>query len=80
MVPGALRKYRHLYEAEKRTQALRLEALLQSHLDGSSTEDGAEDGSPLNQAEDADGRGWDRTSDPSRVKAYWWGIRGSASG
>ena len=63
-----LRKYRHLYEAEKRTQALRLEALIQSHLDGSWTEDGTQGDSPLNQAGDADGRGWDRTSDPSRVK------------
>jgi integrase len=63
-----LRKYRHLYEAEKRTQALRLEALIQSHLDGSWTEDGTQGDSPLNQAGDDDGRGWDRTSDPSRVK------------
>jgi integrase len=63
-----LRRYRHLYEAEKRVQALRLEAFIRASLDGSWTEDPAEAENPLNQAEDADGRGWDRTSDPSRVK------------
>jgi integrase len=63
-----LRTYRHLYEAEKRTQALRLEALVRASLDESWTDDADEGASPLNEAVEADGRGWDRTSDPSRVK------------
>ncbi len=63
-----LRKYRHLYEGEKRVQALRLEAFIRASLDGSWTESPEDAEIPLNQAEDADGRGWDRTSDPSRVK------------
>ena len=63
-----LRTYRHLYEAEKRAQAMRLEALVRASLDESWTEDAAEADSPLNEAAEADGRGWDRTSDPSRVK------------
>lgn len=63
-----LRRYRHLYEAEKRVQALRLEAFIRASLDGSWTEEAAGAEIPLNQAEEDDGRGWDRTSDPSRVK------------
>jgi len=63
-----LRKYRHLYEGEKRVQALRLEAFIRASLDGSWTDDPAGAEIPLNQAEEDDGRGWDRTSDPSRVK------------
>ncbi len=63
-----LRMYRHLYEAEKRSQALRLESLVRSHLDGGWTEDSAEAGAPLNQAEEESGRTWDRTRDLSRVK------------
>ncbi len=63
-----LQRYRHLYEAEKRVQALRLEAFIRASLDGSWTEDPVGAEIPLNQAGDADGRGWDRTSDPSRVK------------
>jgi integrase len=63
-----LRTYRHLYEAEKRTQALRLEALVRASLDESWTDDADDADSPLNEAAEADGRGWDRTSDPSRVK------------
>ncbi len=45
-----LRTYRHLYEAEKRTQAMRLEALVRASLDESWTEDAAEADSPLNKA------------------------------
>jgi integrase len=63
-----LRTYRHLYEAEKRTQALRLEALVRASLDEPWTDDAAGADSALNEAAEADGRGWDRTSDPSRVK------------
>ena len=63
-----LRTYRHLYEAEKREQALRLEAWIRMSLDSSGTEGADEDGNRLNQAEDADGRGWDRTSDPQLVE------------
>jgi tetratricopeptide (TPR) repeat protein len=62
-----LTRYRHLYESEKRVQALRLEAFIRSELD--STWTGAEGGSDssLDQAADDDGRGWDRTSDLPRV-------------
>jgi integrase len=63
-----LKTYRHLYEAEKRTQALRLEDLIRASLDKSWTADEVEADSPLNEAAEGDGRGWDRTSDPSRVK------------
>jgi hypothetical protein len=63
-----LRKYRHLYESEKRVQARRLEAMIQAHLDGSWTDDDEPAALPLNEAEDEDGRGWDRTSDLPRVK------------
>jgi hypothetical protein len=63
-----LRKYRHLYEAEKRTQALQLEALVRVHLDTSRTEDLDEADSPLNEADADDGRTWDRTRDLPRVK------------
>jgi hypothetical protein len=51
-----LRKYRHLYEDEKRTQALRLEALVRSHLDASRTENEGEVVPPLNEADEGDGR------------------------
>jgi integrase len=63
-----LRKYRHLYDGEKRTQALRLEALVRAHLDGSRTEEIDEADSPLNEAGEDDGRTWDRTRDLPRVK------------
>jgi hypothetical protein len=63
-----LRKYRHLYEAEKRTQALRLEAMVQSHLDASRTDVEGEVVPPLNEADEDDGRTWDRTRDLPRVK------------
>ena len=51
-----LRTYRHLYEAEKRTHALRLEAKILSDLDRiwTSEEGGARN--RLNQAENEDGR------------------------
>jgi integrase len=39
-----LRTYRHLYEAEKREQAFRLEAWMRASLDSSGTEDDSEDG------------------------------------
>jgi integrase len=63
-----LRKYRHLYEDEKRTQALRLEALVRSHLDASRTAESQDADSPLNEADEDDGRTWDRTRDLPRVK------------
>jgi integrase len=63
-----LRTYRHLYEAEKRSQAMRLEALVQSHLDATWTDDSTDAEEPHNEAEDESGRTWDRTRDLSRVK------------
>jgi integrase len=63
-----LRKYRHLYESEKRVQALRLQALVEAHLDASRTEDPDGADSPVNQADEDDGRTWDRTRDLPRVK------------
>ena len=63
-----LRKYRHLSEGEKREQAMRLEALVQSHLDATWTDGSADAEEPHNEAEDESGRTWDRTRDLSRVK------------
>jgi len=51
-----LRTYRHLYEAEKRTQALRLEAKILSDLDTIWTSEEGSAGFRLNEAEDGDGR------------------------
>jgi integrase len=63
-----LRTYRHLYEAEKREQADKLNALIRRHLDSTWTDREAEEEIPLNQADTGDGRSWDRTSDLPRVK------------
>jgi integrase len=63
-----LRTYRHLYESEKRSQALLLESLVRRHLDATWTDGGSEPDSPLNEAESDDGRTWDRTRDLPRVK------------
>ncbi len=63
-----LRTYRHLYEAEKRTQALRLEAKILSDLDRIWTSGEGDARNRLNQAGNGDGRTWDRTRDLSRVK------------
>jgi integrase len=71
-----LKRYRHLYESEKRVQAGKLEALIRSELDSSGTEDGDDPDSPLNQAQGGDGRGWDRTSDLPRVKTERLGTVG----
>ena len=67
---GALfmRTYRHLYEAEKRSQALRLEAKILSDLDAIWTENEPEGRNRLNQAGNGDGRYWARTSDPQLVE------------
>ncbi len=63
-----LQKYRHLYESEKRSQALRLEAMVLSHLDVERTDTPDEAELPPNEAVDGDGRTWDRTRDLPRVK------------
>jgi integrase len=63
-----LRKYRHLYESEKRAQALRLEAMIRARLDTSWTGPAAGEDFSLNEAPEDDGRGWVRTSDLPRVK------------
>jgi integrase len=63
-----LSRYRHLYEAEKRSQAFRLESLIRNHLDGTWTDDASDGDSSLNEAADDDGRTWDRTTDLPRVK------------
>ena len=63
-----LRKYPHLYEDEKRSQALPLEALVRSRLDDSRTNGEGEVVPPLNEADEDDGRTWDRTRDLPRVK------------
>ena len=63
-----LKRYRHLYESEKRVQARRLEAWIRSGLDSVGTDGDDDPDSPLNEAADDDGRGWDRTSDLPRVK------------
>jgi len=51
-----LRTYRHLYEAEKRTQALRLEAKILADLAVIWTDGEPEAGNPLNEAGTSDGR------------------------
>jgi integrase len=63
-----LRRYRHLYEAEKRAQASRLDSLLRAHLDNAWTEAAAIAAFPHNQAAEQSGRTWDRTRDLPRVK------------
>jgi integrase len=63
-----LRTYRHLYEAEKREQADKLDALIHRHLDSTWTDGEAGSEFPLNQADSGNGRSWDRTSDLPRVK------------
>jgi hypothetical protein len=56
-----LRTYRHLYEAEKRSQAARLDALIRRQLDSMWTDGDAGVENPLKQADASDGRTWDRT-------------------
>jgi integrase len=63
-----LRRYRHLYEGERRAQAERLGAHVQAALDEEWTDGDAESAEPLNQADGEGGRTWDRTRDLSRVK------------
>ena len=63
-----LRTYRHLYEEEKRSQALRLEAKIYADLDDTRTVNTAEHENPHASAENDDGRYWARTSDPQLVE------------
>jgi len=63
-----LKKYNHLYPAQKREQAARLDALIRAAVDTEWT------GRPYGSLDRhhrghlSDGQYWDRTSDPSRVK------------
>jgi integrase len=63
-----LRRYRHLYEAEKRAQASRLESLVRADLDAIWTGDSPDVVESLNEAVAESGRTWDRTRDLPRVK------------
>jgi integrase len=63
-----LRRYRHLYEAEKRLQATRLESFVREHLDAAWTEEADDLEGTLGQAAAESGRTWDRTRDLPRVK------------
>ena len=63
-----LRRYRHLYEAEKRLQARRLESFVREHLDASWIDDSEELEEALSEAVAESGRTWDRTRDLPRVK------------
>jgi integrase len=63
-----LKTYRHLYPGEKRTQADKLEALVQMSLDKAWTDASGASEERLNKAAGEDGRTWDRTRDLSRVK------------
>jgi hypothetical protein len=63
-----LKRYRHLYEGEKREQANRLDALVRSVLDEEGTEADEAEPEGLNQADSDDGRYWARTSDPQLVE------------
>ena len=64
-----LKRYRHLYEGEKREQANRLDALVRSALDGEGTRTPEAEPEGLNQADSEDGRYWARTSDPQLVES-----------
>jgi hypothetical protein len=59
-----LRTYRHLYEAEKRSQALRLEAKIASDLAAIGQRASPEAQNRLNEAGNGDGRYWARTRLP----------------
>jgi len=63
-----LRRYRHLYEAEKRLQAARLGAFVTESLDASWTDEAPSLGEALSEAVAESGRTWDRTRDLPRVK------------
>jgi hypothetical protein len=63
-----LRRYRHLYEAEKRLQVARLESFVREHLDTACTDDADELEGTLSQEAAESGRTWDRTKDLPRVK------------
>jgi integrase len=67
---GALfhKTYRHLYEGEKRTQANRLQALVQNALDEEGTTEELETQNPRASGGFANGRYWARTSDPQLVE------------
>ena len=61
------RTYRHLYEGEKRTQANRLQTLVQDALDQEGTTGLEETQNPRASGGSANGRYWARTSDPQLV-------------
>jgi len=63
-----LRKYRHLYEGEKRRNALRFESFVREHLDASWTDEPDTLEEALGDAVAESGRTWDRTRDLPRVK------------
>jgi integrase len=63
-----LRRYRHLYEGEKRAQAARLGAQVRAALDEEWTADDDEAADGLYDADSESGRTWDRTRDLPRVK------------
>jgi integrase len=63
-----LRTYRHLYEDERRRQADLFGARIQAQLDEAWTAVSGESDSPLNEADEGNGRTWERTRDLPRVK------------
>jgi integrase len=67
---GALfhKTYRHLYEGEKRTQANRLQTLVQDALDEEGTTAALEAQNPRASGGSVSGRYWARTSDPQLVE------------
>jgi integrase len=67
---GALfhKTYRHLYEGEKRTQANRLQTLVQDALDEEGTTEDLEAQNPRASEGFVNGRYWARTSDPQLVE------------
>src|SRR5665213_4380256 len=62
------RTYRHLYEGEKRTQANRLQTLVQDALDEEGTTEDLETQNPRTSGGFENGRYWARTSDPQLVE------------
>jgi integrase len=63
-----LRRYRHLYEGERRAQAARFGPQVRAVLDEEWTGNHYEAPEGLNEAVEESGRTWDRTRDLSRVK------------
>jgi len=75
-----LKKYNHLYPAQKREQAARLDSLVRAVLDTEWTKDPDGSRDRPNQGDPSDGRYWARTSDPPACRGGPTGIRQAPGG